>query len=206
MNDILGAEAQIPYRGYSEIEWEAKTFLENNWNDGFPIEVDEICDRLNIGVIYIPNLKKQFSLDAYTTSDFKSIVVDEGILSDDERYRLCIAHELGHMTLHKDYYPSNIHDLETYLKYANGFICGPAESQADIFALALLIPDYELKKQLIRKFGKNIEFRIRELTLSRTTEKFIEIANYFGVSNTILRKRIEHVFPDIILAIKSRRS
>ena len=204
MADNIGAEPQIPYISYSEIEQETDLFLEQYWGGSFPIDIDEFCDELGIGVIYIPGLKKQFKLDAYTTSDFKTIVVDESIINNEDQYRFCIAHELGHIVLHKEYYPSNIHDIETYLKYANGYVSGPAESQANIFASSLLIPSSELKKQLVHNFGGNIELGIDDMNLSEIAKVFTSIASHFGVSNTVLRHRIEYTFPDIIQAITNK--
>ncbi|MBQ6486714.1 ImmA/IrrE family metallo-endopeptidase [Candidatus Saccharibacteria bacterium] len=204
MTDDLGAEAQVPYKSYSEIEWDVDTAFKEFWENGFPIDVDEICDEIGIGIIYIPNLKRQFGIDSYTTSDFKTIVVDENILENENQYRLSIAHELGHMVLHKEYYPSNIHDLETYLKYANGYVSGPAESQAEIFAMILLVPSFELKAQFVKYFGEDIGSKIEELNIPKTAEIFNNISNYFGVSNSLLRKRIEYAFPDIISMIKNK--
>ncbi|MDO4967495.1 MAG: ImmA/IrrE family metallo-endopeptidase [Candidatus Saccharibacteria bacterium] len=205
MNGFTGAEAQIPYRSYSEIEWEATIFLRKYWNGLFPVDVDEICDKNDIGIIYIPNLKRQFGLDAYTTSDFKTIVVDEMVLNNDNRYRFCISHELRHIVLHKEYYPSNIHDVETYLKYANGYVSGPAESQADIFASILLIPAHEIREGLVDKFGDEVEENIKKSSLSEIVKIFSELSEHFGVPTEILRKRIEFAFPNIINAIKNRR-
>lgn len=199
MVEDLGAEAQIPYIGYSDIEWEANSFLNKNYhNEPFPVDTDIICDKVGINIIYIPYLKRQFGLKAYTTSDFKTIVVDEEILNSETEYRFCVAHELGHIVLHKEYYPSNIHDIETYLRYANGYISGPAESQADIFASCLLMPSKNIYSQLTKTFGENIKIEISKQSISKITKTFSSIAEYFGVSGEHLRRRIQYVFPDLI--------
>ena len=207
MQDYLGASAQIPYRSYSEIEQEASTFLEDHWGGQFPVEVDEICDDLGIGIIYIPGLKRQFGLDSYATSDFKTIVLDEKTaLENENRYRFSIAHELGHIILHKEYYPSNINDVETYLRYAPGYINGPAENQANMFAGVLLVPTADLRKSLMEFF----EIEIYESRLihnkSQVAGIFSQLTKKFGVSNETLIRRIKTSFPDLLEILSKEES
>lgn len=177
-----GAEAQMPYLSGGQIEQEASTFRKENWGNGFPVDVDAICDGLGIGVVFIPGLKRQFGIDAYTTSDFKMIVVDENCaLNNEDRYRFSIAHELGHIVLHKDYYPSNIDSLETYLRNLPELRNGVAERQADLFAGALLVPLEELRD--ILEGGKKADlgqcmkhFGVSRAVIAKRTRVFLELA------------------------------
>ena len=187
-----GAEAQIPHLSGGQIEQEASTFLKENWVGNFPVDVDAICDRLNIGVVDIPHLWKDFGVESFINSDFTTIVVDEEIANSDElRYRFSIAHEIGHVVLHKDYYPSNIYDLDSYLRYISIDRNSDAEHQADIFARALLVPMEELKIEMENAFGRDLQDGIKSATKEAKAAAYYSITEHFQVSDIVLAKRID---------------
>ena len=68
----LGKGGHIPYLDKSKIKAEVDDVLGECWNGEFPVNVEEICDELNLGILPIPNLNKSFYIDAYISADFKN--------------------------------------------------------------------------------------------------------------------------------------
>ncbi len=186
-----GAEAQLPYLSGGQIEQEASTFLKSNWSDTFPVDVEMLCDKLGIDIIQIPGLKRSFNVDSYINSDFTTIVVDEDAANNNEaRYRFSIAHELGHMVLHKEYYPSDIDALDSFLRYISANRNLYAEQQADRFAAALLVPLWELNAELEKHFGKDLRLAAKEMSEQEKNLAYDEIAKHFQVSDNVLKRRV----------------
>jgi Zn-dependent peptidase ImmA (M78 family) len=104
--------------------------------------VYEICSQLNIN-IYKSHLKdiKGYFLNI---SEGISIVVDYNL--DEHEERCVIAHELGHVMLHRS---SNICYLKNYT-YSN---TNKLENEANEFAAELLITDGEIKEALEKQFS-----------------------------------------------------
>ena len=76
-----------------------------------PIKIEEIIEfQLNLDIIPVPGLKTSFEkigldIDAFISSDFKSITVDQYVQEHvSNRYRFSLIHEIGHMLLHKYLY------------------------------------------------------------------------------------------------------
>lgn len=186
-----GAEAQIPHLSGGQIEQEASTFLKENWGGDFPVDVEAICDQLGVGVVYVPGIYRNFGVDSYINSDFTTIVVDEdAAVNNEARYRFSIAHELGHLVLHKEYYPSNIYDLESFLRYITIDRNSDAEHQADMFAAALLVPLDELKTQMEEVFGRDLRVGFEDVSEETRSFAYSAIVDYFQVSDAVLAKRI----------------
>ena len=186
-----GAEAQIPHLSGGQIEQEASTFLKENWGGDFPVDVEAICDQLGVGVVYVPGIYRNFGVDSYINSDFTAIVVDEdAAVNNEARYRFSIAHELGHLVLHKEYYPSNIYDLESFLMYITIDRNSDAEHQADMFAAALLVPLDELKTQMEEVFGRDLRVGFEDVSEETRSFAYSAIVDYFQVSDAVLAKRI----------------
>jgi hypothetical protein len=95
----------------TEINLAAIGFLKDHPNQSsIPVDIEGIVDELRMDIIPLPGLKtisRQAGLDAdaFISSDFSSITVDQFILERRiNRYRFTLAHELGHMVLHSEYY------------------------------------------------------------------------------------------------------
>ena len=106
--------------------------------------VYEICSQLNIK-IYKSHLK---SIKGYflNISESMSIVIDYNLNEHEER--CVIAHELGHVMLHKH---SNICYLKNYT-YSN---TNKLENQANKFAAELMVSDNDLLE--IKEMNFNLE-------------------------------------------------
>ncbi len=90
----------------------AESFL-NIYNSSgtIPVPIEEIIEfQLQIDIIPVPGLKDSFEkvgldIDAFISSDFRSITVDKYIQEKiSNRYRFTLAHEIGHMQLHRYLY------------------------------------------------------------------------------------------------------
>lgn len=82
----------------------------------------------------------------------------DGANAQDEHARLVIAHEIGHLVLHRDQVFAFSRGLEKKL----GFLAPEesAEQQANWFAAALLLPD-----QVMRRLSKNEDYVVATLAL-----------------------------------------
>lgn len=96
-----------------------------------------------------------------TTAALKMSLIDKtryAANAQDEHARLVIAHEIGHLILHRDQVFAFSRGLEKKL----GFLAPEesAEQQANWFAAALLLPD-----QVMRRLSKNGDYVIATLAL-----------------------------------------
>jgi Zn-dependent peptidase ImmA (M78 family) len=130
-----------------------------------PIDIERILDfGLHISYIPIPNLYNNHGFESFVDSKFTKIYIDEYKFDKyPERTRLTLAHELGHLILHKDFYKQNqVNKTDDYIRVEN-LISGKGsqilESQAFIFAYNILMPkDIFIRqaKTYLKTFG-NLE-------------------------------------------------
>jgi len=139
---------EVPFINERILRAHAENFLERHYPSlAIPIPIEVIVERdLNIQIIPIPGLRRSFHIDAFITSDFGEIHVDETQMMDNEqRYRFTLAHEIGHMVLHRNIYNSFGIINEATWRTAQSNIgdqsTGALEYQANSFASYLLMPD-----------------------------------------------------------------
>jgi Zn-dependent peptidase ImmA (M78 family) len=94
----------------------------------------------------------EFIIDGFISNDFSSITVDLNLMGRYEnRYRFTLAHEIGHMILHKNVYNQmDFSSTEEWLKTITTFDAiqyGYMETQANKFAGLVLVPKYFLKEK-----------------------------------------------------------
>ena len=102
------------------------------------IYTDELCDALNVTVLYHGMGKSQDACKGFYTcqSRIKMAVVNADL---PEKYQgVILAHELGHGVLHNDY---KVHAFEEFEMFDSRSVC---EYEANIFAAELLLPDEEV--------------------------------------------------------------
>lgn len=196
--DKFHQNGQVPFLDRQEVQGRAEKFLEENWNGGFPVDVDEICDNLSVGLVLIRGLKNNFGVDAFITSDFSLIYADEecaDITRNDCRYRFSVAHELGHMVLHKMFYPKDISGLSPCREYiTSDFLNNRAEKQANIFAGSLLCPRQELLGLIGRYFGCPFDEVLQHANQSEMGDFLMAMCRYFGVSQQTALIRLQDEF------------
>lgn len=133
---------QVPSFSNAEIRKSADDILEE-FGVELPIEIDLIIEKkFNIDLIPINGLKQISSTDAYLSRNLKEIGFDPEVTN--KRIRFSLAHELGHLVLHRDIISSiRINDYtewKTTLKEIPGWFWGKIERQANQFAGYLLAP------------------------------------------------------------------
>lgn len=71
-----------------------------------PTPIEEIAEiKCGLDIIPLPGLRDLLEIDGFISSDLSCITVDQFILERRlNRYRFTLAHELGHLYLHRDIY------------------------------------------------------------------------------------------------------
>jgi len=177
---------------------EADKFREEYWDDTLPVDIEKIIEAIGIDIIPIPEMFRLLKIDALITSDWSAIYVDnESYMGDyQNRMRFSLAHEMGHLFLHKDIYASfgirTEEDFYEFYKVIPENKYGMMEKQADMFANNLLVPREKLKifleeerknlEEMFKKEGFDIEKLDKTLINSYLSKP---IAKIFGVSENV---------------------
>jgi Zn-dependent peptidase ImmA (M78 family) len=144
-----------PRLSYRQVKVIADDFL-SKYHPTFslPIPIEEIVEfNLKIAILTIPNLKKDFQIDGFISSDFRTITVDDRTFNDYEnRSRFTIARELGHKILHEKIYRCySFGTIDEYLNFQNNLLAEDLywlDIQANMFAGCLLVPPKVLRLEI----------------------------------------------------------
>jgi hypothetical protein len=197
----------VRFLRYEHIREHAESFLRQYHPlDILPVPIEEIVEfKLGIDIIPIPELQKTFDVEGFTYCDLSSICVDQFVLeSRPARYRFTLAHEVGHIVLHRDIYHSfsfdSIRAWKEFVTSVDEKDYGWLEWQAYSFAGLLLVPGAHLEKrfdEVLLDMHKDIRFA-KEQGLSR--EDYLDyilqtlaerLSPAFDVSPQVIKKRIE---------------
>ncbi|NWF54371.1 MAG: ImmA/IrrE family metallo-endopeptidase [Syntrophaceae bacterium] len=198
----------IQYLSYQQISQRAEEFLLTyHSSKALPVPVEEIVEfKLGVDIVPIPNLQKDFEIEGFTSSDLKAIYVDQFILSErPARYRFTLAHEIGHIVLHKRIFKeiriSSVKSWKTFADLVDPQYYSALEFQGYAFGGLILVPPAELKR-LMEKNLPDIKNLIkisksrnigRDQYLDYAKEKIAqELAPIFDVSTEVIVKRIEY--------------
>lgn len=183
----------LPHLSYQKIGQIADLFL-SKYHSSFslPIPIEEIAEaKLHLKIIPQINLKKDYDIDGFLTSDLSSIFIDFNLyLKFENRTRLTIAHEIGHLILHGNFFQRlNINSLEALNNFAAQITDEDyrwLEYQAYSFAGQVLVPKKQLFQQLEKRLGK--------IPTSEETEMILpvlqELIDIFNVSGEVLLRRL----------------
>lgn len=125
-----------------------------------PIPIEDIVERkMGIAVVVVPGIKSLLGIDSFISSDFTQITIDErSFVKFPERTRFSVAHEIGHLVLHKDWYqkygPQNLEDYIAFHDRIDKEVYKHIEIQAQTFAGLALVPTDLLLKEIKEKIGK----------------------------------------------------
>jgi len=169
-----------------------------------PIPIEEIIEfQLGIDIIPVPGLKDCFEsvgldIDAFISSDFKSITVDCYMQEHREnRYRFTLAHEIGHMLLHQDIY-SQFHfsSIEDWLRTIKEIPLKDREMgewQSNEFAGLILVPKSILKDEFEQAMEKSrVSFDVKNRAFLLHVAIKHHLAPLFCVSNEVVRIRLQN--------------
>lgn len=200
-------QLEVPYLAYEQIANVAYRILRKlNCESIIPVPIEEIIEfHFGIDIIPIPELLNIFEIDGWTSSDLKTINVDDFIYKHREnRYRFTLAHELGHVVLHKKifncYNFNKIEEWKCFYNEVDETSYSWLESQAYNFAGLILVPPIYLKKyfeELIAKYKSSFESAVyRKLPKNKYQDYFIDVASVnlstiFNVSTEVISRRIE---------------
>lgn len=190
-------EIKAPVLSYEQIRRAADAFLSKHHpSRNLPIPIEEIVELLlAIHIVPLPGLQETFEIEAFTTSDRREIYVDDFVYkSRYRRYRFSLAHEVGHITLHKELYDaSQFQSVREWKHFITEF---PAdeytwfEYQAYSFAGLVLVPGKELKLHVERAARAALRHRID--FHDDLAWEYLEdhVSDAFAVSRDVIHKRL----------------
>lgn len=192
---------RAPYLPYDKIRSLADNFLERYHPEGtLPVPIEKIIEfDLQMDIVPYSDLFKDFGVDGYLTNDQVSIYVDRFMMDKREnRYRFTLAHELGHLFLHKDLYLGNefqsVEDWITVQDSINADQYTWYERQANNFAGLILVSEdalYEKYSRCIDELEKE-DFQLKKADV-QTINGFIAVrlAKRFAVSEQVISIRLD---------------
>lgn len=138
------------FLSYDDIRRVAEEFLGAHCPDrSLPIEIEEVVEfHMGINIVPVPDMKAAHGVDGCTSGDCKDILVDQSVYDGvSNRYRFTLAHEVGHIVLHRKFYEGRTYygagawcDRQAELKGDN---LRWFEYQANSFAGLILMPSPE---------------------------------------------------------------
>lgn len=146
----------IEYFTYEQLRAKADDVLSEHHPEATtPISIQEIVEfGYEITIIPIPGILNLYGIDSYTGKTLKTIHIDQGIFErrSPHRYRFSLAHELGHIELHKAVYEqldfSSVEEWKAALRQIPENQRTTLEFQAYDFAGLLLVPRDSLQTGL----------------------------------------------------------
>lgn len=158
-----------------------------------PIPIEEIIEqKLRIKIIQQMGLKRDFDVDGFSVTDFSVIFIDFDIyMKYENRTRFTLAHEIGHLVLHKDLIQklviNSTEKLHSFNKSLSDEDYGWLEYQAYSFASHVLVPSRLLFNQLKSKLGRIPNNEAPEV-LAPVAADLLDV---FKVSDSVILGRLQ---------------
>lgn len=188
----LGEVTQIPFMSKGEIASKAEGLLNECWDGVFPIDIEKLCDYLKIAILPVAGLADNFRIDAFISTDFKTIYADaEKYRRENHRYRFSVAHELGHYILHKEYFSSRVWSFEEWKDLSGSGVSRVAEFQANYFAGSLLAPEGALLAMLNTELGGSFARNYFTTGSKELKNMLTSLQKLFNVSKEVVSRRIQ---------------
>lgn len=192
---------KAPYLPYDKIRVIANDFLERyNPSHTIPVPIEHIAENeFNINIIPVNHLRYAFGIDAWISNDFSEICIDSNIYEEnDNRYNFSIAHEIGHVVLHKEIFNeicfTSIDDWVVMMR--DGFNSDEyswIETHAYCFAGLVLVPDTLLKKEYEAVIKKVISMGYKDVRSPMFCEYVSNhLQKIFSVSSQVISKRLKY--------------
>jgi Zn-dependent peptidase ImmA (M78 family) len=194
---------EAPFLPYDRIREIAREFLEkHNPENTLPVDIEVIVEHdMKIEIIPLLGLRQGYFTEAYLSKDLRTIYIDDIYFNQMNlhfRYRYTLAHETGHLILHRDFYKeanyANIEEWKQLIQSIPKDQYSWFERHAYDFAGLVLVPDATLEthfKEAIEKLtDKNVE-NFDKATLLEWISKWIG-QTYYKVSAQVIKKRLEY--------------
>ncbi len=195
----MGSDFEIAFITDAEIKKRASSFLQQYYPRlTIPIPIEEIVEfQMGIDIIPLPGLHQVLEVEGFTSSDLSNIYVDEfTYTSRPGRYRFTLAHEIGHVILHKEIYKkAQFRNSQEWKRFINGIpdqSHSRLEYQAYAFGGLILVPVESLKR-LTNKYVKHIQ--VNGISLKKNWDYAWyciedQLAKDFAVSTQVIEKRL----------------
>jgi len=173
-----------------------------------PVKVLDLAEfDLGLELVPVDGLREQLDIDALLMCDLKTILVDKRAFMNprlEYRLRFSVAHEIGHLILHRDIYGVLNHasaaEWFDYISAIPDVEYGWVEWQAYEFAGRLLVPSDALREEFqaaiksAQVAGYSDWMAVDEVALDYLATR---IAPKFGVSAEVIAKRlrVEKLWP-----------
>lgn len=190
----------IPVYSYEDLRKKADDFLRKHHPSGdIPVSIEEIVEfDFNINIVPVLGLQREFEVEGFTSGDLQNIYVDEYVYTDRiTRYRFTLAHEIGHIVLHRHLYSAHkFKSIDGWKEFINSLTEEEhswLEYQGYAFAGLILVPGEKLVKSAadwtkkIKDKGISME-KNWDFAWELITE---HVAKAFLVSPDVIEKRME---------------
>jgi hypothetical protein len=191
----------IPDYSTKDISRKAEEFLKKYHPSlSIPVPIEEIIEfQFHIDIVPLHGLHRAFEIDGFTSSDLTTISVDAFVQeSRPGRYRFTLAHEIGNVFLHRNFFLqltfSSIDEWKEFAQSIHPRDYGIIEWQAYQFAGFILVPP----KVLRIKYNDTIELaRDKGILMGRRIEpagrQYIAnwLAKQFVVSSEVIERCME---------------
>jgi Zn-dependent peptidase ImmA (M78 family) len=197
---------RAPILSYEKINELAGEFLKKyGIGSKLPIPIDEVIEfEYGIDIVPFPNLQRDFDIEGFISGDLFCIYVDDFVFQKRLfRYRFTLAHEIGHLFLHKDLIrnirPTSVAEWKDFILQVDQEAYEWVEWQAYTFAGLVLVPRKLLKEDFVRRIDalkKKIALaKLADLPRDSYEEYVIDaiamnLIEKYGVSKEVLVKRI----------------
>ncbi len=196
----------VPFLSKPTIVSRAEDFLKENNLNSIPIDIELVAEN-NYGVDIIPfsGLKREYGIDGFPSRSCNSIYIDKYAYDQrTNRLRFTVAHELGHIVLHKQYIQQiNWSSIEEWINVYNNIDdkdISFMEYQAYVFAGLVLVPRNFLQASFSDCLP-SLDNRIKTAKQNDLVrEDYIEhaiflmadlLSSRFEVSKDVIEKRIK---------------
>ncbi len=185
---------KAPNLSYADVVYAADNFLKKYHPSlTLPIPIEDIVEqKMDIFIFAVADIKFLLGIDAFVSADFTQITIDEAcFIRYPERTRFSIAHEVGHLILHKEWYekygPKNFQDFLTSHDRIDNEIYKYTEIQAQTFAGLILVPTVLLLDELQKRLGRVPSKETPEVLASVIQD----IPDIFNVSDAVILRRLQ---------------
>jgi hypothetical protein len=193
----------VPRLGYDDLRRHADGFLdEYHPSMVFPVPIEEIVDfQFGMHIYPVGGLHLHYNIDSFLSRNLQEIGVDEAVYySRLGRYRVSLAHELGHRILHPDVFTQM--KFDTVFKWKEAMTdsmseedYGHMEFQAESFAGLVLVPTSELHAEFVKVAEHYRQHGVPssppEIAVMRESSARY-LSDEFAVSVSVMEKRLDH--------------
>ena len=155
---------------------------------------------LDLEILPVQSLKSDVDIDALLMADFRTMLVDQDEYMDERfenRLRFSVAHEIGHLVLHRDVWEGiPIRSAEDWIAFIGGLPEDQwrwLENHANEFAGRFLVPPDALRVEYAC-VAERVPDEVRQWdpTGDQTRQYLADaICGVFGVSSQVIEHRLQ---------------